>query len=94
MRDELVEVLVKCKPKTGLAILRILCFVLCAICVLLGTAVMGGWLFFIAAVVFGLFMTLTGALAMLLTPLVFGHLSLVAQGICRDPRSTRDPPYG
>ena len=54
MRDELVEVLVKCKPKTGLAILRILCFVLCAICVLLGTAVMGGWLFFIAAVVFGL----------------------------------------
>jgi Na+-driven multidrug efflux pump len=37
-----------------------------------------------AAVVFGLFMTLTGALATLLTPLVFGHLSPVAQGICRD----------
>ncbi len=37
-----------------------------------------------AAVVFGLFMTLTGGLATLLTPLVFGHLSGVAQGICRD----------
>jgi len=37
-----------------------------------------------AAVVFGLFMTLMGALVTLLTPLVFGHLSPVAQGICRD----------
>ena len=37
-----------------------------------------------AAVVFGLFMTLIGALVTLLTPLVFGHLSHVAQGICRD----------
>ena len=37
-----------------------------------------------AAVVFGLFMTLAGSLATLLTPLVFGHLSRVAQGICRD----------
>ena len=37
-----------------------------------------------ASVVFGLFMTLMGGLATLLTPLVFGHLSLVAQGICRD----------
>ena len=36
------------------------------------------------AVVFGLFMTLTGALVTMLTPLVFGHLSLVAQKICRD----------
>ena len=35
-----------------------------------------------AAVVFGLFMTLMGALVTLLTPLVFGHLSPVAQGIC------------
>ena len=37
-----------------------------------------------AAVVFGLFMTLMGAMVTLLTPLVFGHLSQVAQGICRD----------
>ena len=37
-----------------------------------------------AAVLFGLFMTLTGALVTLLTPLVFGHLSQAAQGICRD----------
>ncbi|MEE3382312.1 MAG: MATE family efflux transporter [Succiniclasticum sp.] len=37
-----------------------------------------------AAVVFGLFMTAMGALVTLLTPLVFGHLSPVAQGICRD----------
>ena len=37
-----------------------------------------------AAVVFGLFMTLIGALVTLLTPLVFGHLSQTAQGICRD----------
>ena len=37
-----------------------------------------------AAVVFGLFMTLMGGLVTLLTPLVFGHLSQVAQGICRD----------
>ena len=37
-----------------------------------------------AAVVFGLFMALMGALVTLLTPLVFGHLSSVAQGICRD----------
>ncbi len=37
-----------------------------------------------AAVVFGLFMTLAGSLATLLVPLVFGHLSPVAQGICRD----------
>ncbi len=37
-----------------------------------------------AAVVFGLFMTLMGMLVTLLTPLVFGHLSRVAQGICRD----------
>jgi putative MATE family efflux protein len=37
-----------------------------------------------AAVVFGLFMTLMGALVTLLTPLVFGNLSPVAQGICRD----------
>ena len=37
-----------------------------------------------AAVVFGLFMTLMGGLATLLAPLVFGHLSQVAQGICRD----------
>ena len=37
-----------------------------------------------AALVFGCFMTLMGALVTLLTPLVFGHLSQVAQGICRD----------
>ena len=37
-----------------------------------------------AAVIFGLFMTLMGALVTLLTPLVFGNLSQVAQGICRD----------
>lgn len=37
-----------------------------------------------AAVVFGLFMTLMGGLATLLAPLVFGHLSQVAQDICRD----------
>ncbi len=37
-----------------------------------------------AAVVFGLFMTLMGAMVTLLTPLVFGHLSQVAQRICRD----------
>ncbi len=37
-----------------------------------------------AAVVFGLFMTGMGGLATLLAPLVFGHLSPVAQGICRD----------
>ncbi len=37
-----------------------------------------------ASAVFGLFMTLTGALVTMLTPLVFGHLSQVAQGICRD----------
>ena len=37
-----------------------------------------------AALVFGCFMTLIGALVTLLTPLVFGHLSQVAQGICRD----------
>ena len=37
-----------------------------------------------ASVVFGLFMTLAGALVTLLTPLVFGHLSPVAQDICRD----------
>ena len=37
-----------------------------------------------AAVVFGLFMTGRGGLATLLAPLVFGHLSQVAQGICRD----------
>ena len=37
-----------------------------------------------AAVLFGLFMTLIGALVTLLTPLVFGHLSQAAQGICRD----------
>ena len=34
--------------------------------------------------VFGLFMTGMGGLVTLLTPLVFGHLSQVAQGICRD----------
>ena len=37
-----------------------------------------------AAVVFGLFMTGMGGLVTLLTPLVFSHLSQVAQGICRD----------
>ena len=37
-----------------------------------------------AAVIFGLFMTLMGGLATLLAPLVFGHLSQVAQDICRD----------
>ena len=37
-----------------------------------------------AAVVFGLFMTGMGGLVTLLTPLVFGHLSQVAQEICRD----------
>jgi len=37
-----------------------------------------------AAVVFGLFMTLTGGLVTLLTPVVFGDLSPVAQRICRD----------
>lgn len=37
-----------------------------------------------AAVVFGLFMTGMGGLSTLLAPLVFGHLSQVAQGICRD----------
>ena len=36
-----------------------------------------------AAVVFGMFMTLIGGLVTLLTPLVFGHLSRAAQGICR-----------
>ena len=37
-----------------------------------------------AAVVFGLFMTGMGGLVTLLTPLVFSHLSQVAQEICRD----------
>ena len=37
-----------------------------------------------AAVVFGLFMTGLGGLSTLLAPLVFGHLSPVAQDICRD----------
>jgi len=37
-----------------------------------------------AAVVFGFFMTGLGGLVTLLTPLVFGNLSPVAQGICRD----------
>ena len=37
-----------------------------------------------AAVVFGLFMTVMGGLVTLLVPLVFGHLSQVAQKVCRD----------
>lgn len=51
MRDEIVEVLVRCKTKIGLMILRIVLFVLCALAVIL--AMQGGIVFLIAAVILG-----------------------------------------
>lgn len=51
MRDEIVEVLVKCKTKIGLSILRVLCFVLCGLGVILTTQ-FGTWMFVIA-ILFG-----------------------------------------
>ena len=52
MREEIVEILVKCKTRIGLAVLRIVCFVLCAICILL--ALQGGIVFFIAGCALGI----------------------------------------
>lgn len=54
MRDEIVEVMVKCKTNIGLMILRIILFVLCALSVLLSSAMRsGGILLFILAVILG-----------------------------------------
>ena len=53
MRDEIVEVMVKCRTNIGLAILRIICFVLCALAVLGATAIGGGLLMYAVAVAFG-----------------------------------------
>lgn len=59
MRDELVEVLVKCKTNIGLKALQVLAYVLCGVCVL-GSMVGFGMVALLFAIVFGIAGYLSG----------------------------------
>ncbi len=52
MRDEIVEVLVKCKPKMGLIVAKYLAYILCALGIVF-TMIGGGFIGFVIAIVFG-----------------------------------------
>jgi len=53
VRDEIIEVLVKCKTKIGLSILKVVLFILCGLAIVATLIGLGGFVGFIVAVLLG-----------------------------------------